>query len=148
MPDRKKGIAKGGCSYKAAFVSQKVHHPRNYRPLRVLSRGETLVRGGRGSTQSFVIPDNLIRPGSINVATQFADDVAANAFAWTSRATAFPSWWLCEWVWGPSVVALATQASRGRMSEHTALLRRLSIIMMSYLDARFSAKSLEGAPNG
>ena len=50
-----------------------------------------------------------IHPGSINVATPSADDVAADAFAWTSRATAYSSWWLCEWAWGPSVVALATR---------------------------------------
>ncbi|MDH3314175.1 MAG: 4'-phosphopantetheinyl transferase superfamily protein [Betaproteobacteria bacterium] len=50
-----------------------------------------------------------IHPGSINVAAPFADDAVADAFAWTSRATAFPPWWLCESAWGPSVVAFATR---------------------------------------
>jgi 4'-phosphopantetheinyl transferase len=50
-----------------------------------------------------------IHPGSINVATPFAGDAAADAFAWTSRAAPFPPWWLCESAWGPSVVALATR---------------------------------------
>jgi 4'-phosphopantetheinyl transferase len=50
-----------------------------------------------------------IHPGSINVAAPLAGDAAADAFAWTPRATAFPPWWLCESAWGPSVVALATR---------------------------------------
>jgi 4'-phosphopantetheinyl transferase len=57
-----------------------------------------------------------IHPGSINVATPFADDVAADTFAWTSRATAFPPWWLSELQWAASVVAVAT-------GERPALLR-------------------------
>jgi 4'-phosphopantetheinyl transferase len=50
-----------------------------------------------------------IHPGSINVSAPFTGEAAADAFAWTSRATAFLPWWLCEWAWGPSFVALAIQ---------------------------------------
>jgi len=50
-----------------------------------------------------------IHPVSINVAVPFAGNAVADVFAWTLRATVFLPWWLCEWAWGPRVVALATR---------------------------------------
>lgn len=84
---------------------ERIHYatlPRNARPVwlaRAWVAKEAILKGlGCGLE---------IHPASIGVAAPLAAKLSADAVTWTSRATAFPPWWLCESTWGPSVVALA-----------------------------------------